>query len=101
MELSYSVLALVALILVCLPALIYAGIINRRRRQDVDTLETTVSILRDDVALLERLVKAAIDASATTEPSVAAIPSAAAQPALSSTTPQPAAALQVAAAAPA
>src|SRR5262249_9536231 len=51
---GYLLLFFFAWLLVCLPALIYAGIIERRRRRDVALFEKQMAALRHDFELLER-----------------------------------------------
>src|SRR5215472_3715040 len=63
---GYVVLFFVAWLLVCLPALIYAGIIEGRRRRDATALEKKIAALQHDFELLERRFRSLAAASTAT-----------------------------------
>src|SRR5215472_18284635 len=64
------VLFFVAWLLVCLPALIYAGIIEGRRRRDATALERKIAALQHDFELLDRRFLSLAAASTATQAAV-------------------------------
>src|SRR5215472_3998397 len=68
---GYVLLFLVAWLLVCLPALIYAGIIEGRRRRVATALEKKITALQHDFELLERRFRSSAAASTATHAAAA------------------------------
>src|SRR5260370_8038586 len=68
-------LALVAWVVVCAPALIYAAIIEGRRRRDVAALDKKMAAVQHNFELLERRLQSVTSASAATVHAVAPVPS--------------------------
>src|SRR5215472_6536253 len=71
---GYVLLFFIAWLLVCLPALIYAGIIEGRRRRDATALEKKIAALQHDFELLERRFLSLAAASTATQAAVTPTP---------------------------